>query len=80
MPIKRGYSTLGWNYPGFAQSTGLPYPENVTASADAIMQYAHSLGFKTENIILFSWSIGGFPVAWLSNYYPNIKAIVRNIL
>ncbi len=54
----------------------MPYPSQVTAAADAVMQYAHSLGFKTENIILFSWSIGGFAVSWLSNQYPSVKAVV----
>ena len=77
IPIERGYSTLGWNYPGFAQSTGLPYPEQLTAAADAVMHYAFDLGFKAENIILFSWSIGGFAVSWLTNQYPDVKAAVR---
>lgn len=77
LPIENGYSTLGWNYPGFGESTGLPYPEQTTAAADAVMQYAiSSLGFQVENIILFSWSIGGFAVSWLSNHYPNLKAVI----
>jgi hypothetical protein len=41
------------------------------------MQYALSLGFPTDKIILFSWSIGGFPAAWLSNHYPEVRAVVR---
>ena len=61
---------------GFAQSTGLPYPEQLTAAADAVMHYAFDLGFKVENTILFSWSIGGFAVSWLSNQYPDIKGVV----
>lgn len=76
IPIENGYSCLGWNYPGFGQSTGEPYPTQVTAAADAVMQYAHSLGFKTENIVLFSWSIGGFATSWLATHYPNVKAVV----
>lgn len=40
------------------------------------MQYALSLGFKQENIILFSWSIGGFAISWLSNHYPDVKAVI----
>jgi pimeloyl-ACP methyl ester carboxylesterase len=55
---------------------GLPYPHQLTSAADAVMQYAFSLGFKTEQIILFSWSIGGFAVGWLANQYPDVKAIV----
>lgn len=76
IPIENGYSALGWNYPGFGQSTGLPYPKQVTAAADAVMQYAFDLGFKQENVILFSWSIGGFAVSWLSSQYPEVKAVV----
>jgi len=76
LPIQKGYSALGWNYPGFAQSTGLPFPGDVTSSADAIMQFAFSLGFKTEEIILFSWSIGGFPASWLAIHYPDVKAVI----
>ena len=76
IPIEKGYSALGWNYPGFGESSGLPYPAQLTSAADAVMQYAFSLGFKAENIILFSWSIGGFACSWLSNQYPDIKAVV----
>lgn len=76
IPIAKGYSALGWNYPGFGESAGLPYPAQLTAAADAVMQYAFSLGFKAENIVLFSWSIGGFACSWLSNQYPDIKAVV----
>lgn len=75
-PIENGFSVLGWNYPGFAESTGMPYPDQLTASADAVMQYALSLGFKPENIVLFSWSIGGFAVSWLTNHYPDIRGVV----
>ena len=75
-PIENGFSVLGWNYPGFAESTGMPYPDQLTAAADAVMQYAFSLGFKPENIVLFSWSIGGFAVSWLTNHYPDIKGVV----
>jgi hypothetical protein len=43
------------------------------------MQYAFSLGFKVENIILFSWSIGGFATSWLAMHYPDVKGVVSNI-
>ena len=76
VPIERGFSVLGWNYPGFAQSTGMPYPVQLTAAADAVMQYAFKLGFKPENIVLFSWSIGGFAVSWLTKHYPDVRGVV----
>nr|KAF6276497.1 abhydrolase domain containing 16A, phospholipase [Myotis myotis] len=27
-PLEAGYSVLGWNHPGFAGSTGVPFPQN----------------------------------------------------
>ncbi|CCD70699.1 alpha/beta hydrolase [Caenorhabditis elegans] len=76
-PAQLGYTTLGFNLPGFGESTGLPYAVNTLAAADAVMQYAiQVLGYRQENIVLFGWSIGGFPVAWLASNYPNVKAVV----
>ncbi|GMS91379.1 hypothetical protein PENTCL1PPCAC_13554, partial [Pristionchus entomophagus] len=73
----RGYSTLGWNQPGFGESTGSPYPQQTLASADAVWQYATEvLGFKEEDIVLFGWSIGGFPSTWLAANHPKIKGLV----
>jgi pimeloyl-ACP methyl ester carboxylesterase len=48
----------------------------LTSAADAVMQYAFSLGFKVENIILASWSIGGFTISWLTNHYPDVRAAI----
>ncbi|VDM51874.1 unnamed protein product [Angiostrongylus costaricensis] len=76
-PSQLGYSVLGWNQPGFGQSSGLPFPKNTLAAADAVMQYAQNvLGFREEDIILFGWSIGGFPASWLAANYPNVKAVI----
>ncbi|EFP09645.1 hypothetical protein CRE_25371 [Caenorhabditis remanei] len=76
-PAQLGYTTLGFNLPGFGESTGLPYAKNTLAAADAVMQYAiQVLGYRPENIVLFGWSIGGFPVSWLAANYPNVKAVV----
>lgn len=55
---------------------GKPYPVQLTAAADAVIQYAFSLGFEQDKIVLFSWSIGGFAVSWLSNQYPGVRAII----
>ncbi|XP_049884727.1 phosphatidylserine lipase ABHD16A [Pectinophora gossypiella] len=75
-PVKAGYSALGWNHPGFAGSTGLPYPEQEHNAIDAVMQYAiNELGFKPENIVLFGWSIGGYAAAWAALNYP-VKGLV----
>ncbi|CAG9862159.1 unnamed protein product [Phyllotreta striolata] len=76
-PIESGYSTLGWNHPGFANSTGRPYPSQEQNAMHALMQFAENkLGFKREEIILFGWSIGGYPASWAAMNYPEIKGIV----
>ncbi|XP_035429247.1 phosphatidylserine lipase ABHD16A isoform X2 [Spodoptera frugiperda] len=70
-PMKCGYSALGWNHPGFAGSSGLPYPSQEHNAIDAVMQYAiNELGFRPENIILFGWSIGGYTATWAAVNYP----------
>lgn len=76
-PISLGYSTLGWNHPGFYGSTGTPYPEQETMAVDAVMQFAlHQLGYKLENIVVMGWSIGGYSATWLAMHYPDIGGLV----
>lgn len=76
-PIELHYSVLGFNHPGFAGSTGSPFPKEEQNAADAVIQFAiNSLGFSPENIMLFGWSIGAYDVLWLASQYPNIKGIV----
>ncbi|GFS55301.1 hypothetical protein TNIN_116731 [Trichonephila inaurata madagascariensis] len=76
-PIEAGYSVLGWNHPGFAYSTGLPFPNQELNAADVVMQFAiYKLGFKLENIVIYAWSIGGFSATWLAMNYPDIKGLV----
>ncbi|VDN05211.1 unnamed protein product [Thelazia callipaeda] len=76
-PLPLNYSVLGWNQPGFGQSNGMPTPEQTTSSIDAVMQYAlHKLGFSEEQIVIYAWSIGGFPATWAAANYPNIKALI----
>ncbi|KAJ0184033.1 hypothetical protein K1T71_000456 [Dendrolimus kikuchii] len=75
-PIKAGYSTLGWNHPGFGWSTGLPHPSQEMNAVDAVMQYAiKSLRFTPGNIVLYGWSIGGYPAAWIACNYP-IRGVI----
>uniref|UniRef100_A0A1B6EY25 Uncharacterized protein n=1 Tax=Cuerna arida TaxID=1464854 RepID=A0A1B6EY25_9HEMI len=76
-PLKCNYSVLGWNHPGFAGSTGMPYPEQEQNAVDIVIQFAIGrLGFQPENIILFGWSIGGYVTSWAANTYPDIKAVM----
>ncbi|XP_050499115.1 phosphatidylserine lipase ABHD16A isoform X1 [Diabrotica virgifera virgifera] len=76
-PIEAGYSVLGWNHPGFANSTGKPYPSQEQNAIHAVMQFAEQkLNFKREDIILFGWSIGGYAAAWAGVNYPEVKGMV----
>jgi len=76
-PLEAGYSTLGWNHPGFAGSTGSPFPEQECNAADAVMQFAiNRLGYKPENIIVMGWSIGGYTSSYLAMQYPEIQGLI----
>ncbi|XP_050683174.1 phosphatidylserine lipase ABHD16A [Leptidea sinapis] len=76
-PIKAGYSALGWNHPGFAGSTGYPFPQQEENAIEAVIQYAvNVLKFPVENIVLFGWSIGGYTASWAAVNYPDINALV----
>lgn len=76
-PLDAGYSVLGWNHPGFAGSSGIPFPAHEQAAIDGVVQYAiNELGFQPEDIVLFAWSIGGYPAAWAAMTYPDIKHVV----
>ncbi|KAG5682428.1 hypothetical protein PVAND_011781 [Polypedilum vanderplanki] len=75
--IELNYSVLGFNHPGFAGSSGEPYPSQEKNAAEAVIQFAiHQLGFLQENIILFGWSIGAYDVLFLASQYPNIKGVI----
>ncbi|XP_028410971.1 protein ABHD16A-like [Dendronephthya gigantea] len=76
-PLNAGYSVLGWNHPGFAGSSGLPYPDAEQNAIDVVIKYAMDrLGFPIENIVLFSWSIGGYSATWAAMMYPDIRGLI----
>lgn len=76
-PIDRGYSVIGWNHPGFGESTGEPLPNQELHAIDAVMHYAMDhLKFPESSILIFAWSIGGFPASWVAASYPDIAGIV----
>ncbi|XP_040179443.1 phosphatidylserine lipase ABHD16A [Rana temporaria] len=76
-PLEAGYSVLGWNHPGFAGSTGVPFPQNEANAMDVVVQYAlYRLGFKMQDITVYAWSIGGFTATWACMSYPDISALV----
>ncbi|CAH1271079.1 ABHD16A [Branchiostoma lanceolatum] len=76
-PLDAGYSVLGWNHPGFGGSTGIPMPENEGNAIDVVMQYAiHQLGFSPENIVIFAWSIGGYPASFAAMNHPTTSGVI----
>ncbi|XP_062847940.1 phosphatidylserine lipase ABHD16A [Trichomycterus rosablanca] len=76
-PLEGGYSVLGWNHPGFAGSTGVPFPQNEANAMDVVIQFAvHKLGFSLSDIVVYAWSIGGFTASWAVMSYPEIQAVV----
>lgn len=76
-PLEAGYSVLGWNHPGFAGSTGVPFPQNEANAMDVVVQFAiHRLGFQPQDIVIYAWSIGGFTATWAAMSYPDISAVI----
>nr|XP_060627456.1 protein ABHD16B-like [Anolis sagrei ordinatus] len=75
--LKTGYSVLGWNHPGFAGSTGKPYPENDANAVDVVIRYAlQRLGFRIQDIIVYGWSLGGYSATWAAMSYPSLGALI----
>ncbi|XP_013189456.1 phosphatidylserine lipase ABHD16A isoform X2 [Amyelois transitella] len=75
-PIRAGYSAVGWNHPGFAGSTGIPYPSQEENAIDAVLQYSiNELKFEPDHIIMYGWSIGGYSATWAAVNYP-VKGLV----
>lgn len=76
-PMDAGYSVLGWNHPGFAGSTGLPFPSAETGAIDTILKFStEKLGFSYQEIILFAWSIGGYPCSWAAMAHPDVSGVI----
>ncbi|XP_049546044.1 phosphatidylserine lipase ABHD16A isoform X1 [Anopheles darlingi] len=76
-PLDLQYSVLGWNHPGFAGSSGRPYPDQDQNAIDAVVQFAiNELGFRPENIILYGWSIGGYSTLYAASQYPEVKGVI----
>ncbi|CAG0882465.1 unnamed protein product [Darwinula stevensoni] len=75
--LRKNYSILGWNHPGFGGSTGLPFPPQERNACNTVMDFAiNVLGFPPENILLVAWSIGGFTATWAAMTQPNLKGLI----
>lgn len=75
--LQAGYTCLGWNHPGFMGSTGEPFPDQEINAINVVMRFANQkLGFSMDKIVLYGWSIGGFPAAYAAVAYPGIRGLV----
>ncbi|XP_077192051.1 ABHD16B-like [Paroedura picta] len=76
-PLKAGYSVLGWNHPGFARSTGKPYPKNDINAMEVVLQYAvHRLNFSLPDIAIYGYSLGSYTATWAAMSYPDLGALI----
>ncbi|CAH0547324.1 unnamed protein product [Brassicogethes aeneus] len=77
VPMEAGYSMLGWNHPGFGNSTGKPMPSQEQNAIDAVVKYAiFKLKFKRKNILFYCWSIGAYTGSWAVINYPSCRGII----
>lgn len=67
-----GYSFLTFDYRGYGESAGYPWPEGVRRDALAAIDYAHDLprGSEEKDLILYGQSLGG---AVLLDAYPHVR-------
>lgn len=70
IPLAEGFSVIGWNRPGFGESRGVTNPQNERDAIKAILEYS-KFELKFDKIILFGWSIGGYPTAVGANVKDN---------
>lgn len=76
-PLEAGYSVLGWNHPGFGDSTGAPLPQHDANAVDVVVEYAlHRLHFPPAQVVVYGWSIGGFTATWATITHPELGALV----
>ncbi|KAF7260993.1 hypothetical protein EG68_01755 [Paragonimus skrjabini miyazakii] len=56
---------------------GLPFPDKVQNSIEAVLLFAvHQLHFSLDQIYLFGWSIGGYTASWAAMNYPEIGGLI----
>ena len=69
---EHGYSLLAFDYRGYGESAGYPWPEGVQRDALAAIAYAHDLprGSEERDVILYGQSLGG---AILVDAYAEVR-------
>ncbi|PAA75941.1 hypothetical protein BOX15_Mlig017438g2 [Macrostomum lignano] len=77
VPLEKGHSVIGWNHPGFAGSTGLPFPDTEREFIETVLQFAQQrLGFEPGDTALLAWSIGGYSATWAAARQPQLRYLL----
>jgi pimeloyl-ACP methyl ester carboxylesterase len=76
MVLSWGYNVLVTDYRSFGKSSGTLNGENkMYSDADKIYDYAMQLGYKSENIILYGYSMGTSMATYLAST-RKVKAVI----
>ena len=66
-----GVSVLGYDYPGYGLSAGVPTEKGVYAAADTAYEFLVNVkGYAPTNIVVVGRSIGSGPACYLAEQYP----------
>ena len=77
IPSKLGYSVMGWNYPGYGFSSGKPSKSSLENAAEVVYEYAiNVLNFPPCRIILYGYSMGGFPTCHLAGKHKDVGGVI----
>lgn len=68
---RQGISVLTYDYPGYGTSSGKPSEAGCYAAIEAAYKYATvTLGYTSDQIVLYGRSLGGGPTTWLAEKSP----------
>lgn len=66
-----GYTVVGYDYPGYGQSTGTPTVAGATEALETVVQtFSRERNLRPDQIILFGKSIGGGPTVAVAARRP----------
>ncbi len=76
--VRRGWSVLAIDYPGYGRSGGLPSEKGCFWAADAAYRYLTTLReVPPQNIYLYGRSVGSGPALYLAEKYPAAGLILE---
>ena len=65
-----GYNILSLDYRAYGRSEGALSEQGIYKDIEACYDYALSLGYKSENILIYGASLGGGPATYLASTKP----------